>query len=126
MSFDPKAVIVGVKGRIEGTSNDGIIINNLAGNIDNAYFVYANSLLSKAAIRVEHSTLPNFWIEIPLDLKQLKYLLDEDEKRLKEERLDNEKILEEEKDFPTSIPVLKYTCTRYNCRCNSKVCETYN
>ena len=126
MSCDPKAVISHVKGRIESVSDNGTIIINIGGKIDNAYFAHVDSLLSKASIRVEHSTLPKFWIEIPLDLKQLKYLLDEDEKRLKEERLDNQKRLEEEKDFPTSIPVLKHTCTPYNCRCNSKVCQTYN
>ena len=115
MSCNPKAVISGVKGRIEGVSNDGTIINNIGGKIDNAYFEDVDSLLSTACIRVEHSTLPNFWVKIPLDLKQLKYLLVEDEKRLKEER-----------DSPKSIPTLKPTCTRYNCKCNTKVCQTYN
>lgn len=40
MSCDPKAVISGVKGRIESVSDNGTIITNIGGKIDNAYFAH--------------------------------------------------------------------------------------
>jgi hypothetical protein len=97
MSNKDLSKISNVRGRIEGKiiKNGEITENsytNIGGAIDNVRMISYDKDSNKITIRLDHSTMPSFWIEIPLDLTQVAKWI-EDEKEIKElrEELETEK-----------------------------------
>jgi hypothetical protein len=65
------------KGRIEGSDWQGNRTTNAFGVVDGARLQDVNFELQKVIVRVDHSTIPGFWLEIDLSLATLKTFLSE-------------------------------------------------
>jgi hypothetical protein len=63
---EPESTIKNVKGRI--MSNNKV---NSFGVIDGARFQYYDEETKTVVIRVDHSEIPEFWMDIPIKLDQL-------------------------------------------------------
>lgn len=59
------------KGRISGCSVDGKPITNYGAEIDGARLWQYDEDCDSVCIRVDHSTIPEFWMEIKVSPKQL-------------------------------------------------------
>ena len=89
--------ISNVRGRIEGKiiKNGEITENsytNIGGAIDDVRMISYDKYSNKITIRLDHSTIPSFWIQIPLDLSQLAEWVESQKERMEiKEDIDNEK-----------------------------------
>lgn len=95
--------ISNVRGRIEGRiikDGEETIRTNIGGVIDGVRLLSYDKDTNKIIIRLDHSTLPSFWIEIPLDLSELSEWV-ENEK----ERMEIEKEIEEEKNIAIDMGI---------------------
>jgi len=95
--------ISNVRGRIEGKiikDGEESIRTNTGGVIDGVRLLSYDKDTNKIIIRLDHSTLPSFWIEIPLDLSQLSEWVDSEK-----ERMEIEKEIEEEKNIAIDMGI---------------------
>lgn len=95
--------ISNVRGRIEGKiikDGEESIRTNTGGGINGVRLLSYDKDTNKIIIRLDHTTLPSFWIEIPLDLSQLSEWVDSEK-----ERMEIEKEIEEEKNIAIDMGI---------------------
>lgn len=89
--------ISNVRGRIEGKiiKNGEITENsytNMGGAIDDVRMISYDKDSNKITIRLHHSNMPSFWIQIPLDLTQVAEWVESEKERMEiREEIETEK-----------------------------------
>ena len=99
MSASDLSKISNVKGRIIKYGEENLT-TNIGGCIDGARLLSYDKDTNKIIIRLDHSTIPSFWIEIPLDLSQISDWID-----FEKERMEINEEIEEEKNIAIDMGI---------------------
>ena len=104
--FKDVSEIPNVTGRIEGRDSLSEYTRvNLGSRIDSVAFSSYNDVTNTVTIRLDHSTIPSFWIEIPLNLTQLSEFVEIEKEsiRVEEYFFENKKEMEIEKNMAVDM-----------------------
>jgi hypothetical protein len=73
-----RAAITAAKGRILGDDRKGVQRWNTGQRIDGAHFKWYTPATRTLGIRVKHSEIPGFWIDLELSMDQIQRFIEED------------------------------------------------